>query len=41
VSQTLQLVDYAYVIENGRIFMEGKGRDLADDPKIREAYLGF
>jgi branched-chain amino acid transport system ATP-binding protein len=41
VSQTLQLVDYAYVIENGRIFMEGKGRELADDPKIREAYLGF
>jgi branched-chain amino acid transport system ATP-binding protein len=41
VSQTLQLVDYAYVMENGRIIMEGKGRDLADNPKIKEAYLGF
>jgi len=28
-------------MENGRIIMEGKGRDLADDPKVREAYLGF
>jgi branched-chain amino acid transport system ATP-binding protein len=41
VSQTLQMVDYAYVIENGRIIMEGKGRDLADNPKVKEAYLGF
>ena len=41
VSQTLQLVDYAYVIENGRIIMEGNGRDLADNPKVKEAYLGF
>ncbi len=41
VSQTLQLVDYAYVMENGRIIMEGKGQDLADNPKVKEAYLGF
>jgi branched-chain amino acid transport system ATP-binding protein len=41
VSQTLQMVDYAYVIENGRIIMEGKGQALADNPKVKEAYLGF
>jgi branched-chain amino acid transport system ATP-binding protein len=41
VSQTLQLVDYAYVMENGRIIMEGKGQELADNPKVKEAYLGF
>jgi branched-chain amino acid transport system ATP-binding protein len=41
VSQTLQMVDYAYVIENGRILMEGNGQDLADNPRVKEAYLGF
>jgi branched-chain amino acid transport system ATP-binding protein len=41
VSQTLQLVDYAYVIENGRVIMQGKGQELADNPKVKEAYLGF
>jgi branched-chain amino acid transport system ATP-binding protein len=41
VSQTLQLVDYAYVMENGRIIMEGQGQELADNPKVKEAYLGF
>jgi branched-chain amino acid transport system ATP-binding protein len=41
VSQTLQLVDYAYVMENGRIIMEGQGQELADNPRVKEAYLGF
>lgn len=41
VHQTLKIADYCYVIENGRIFQEGTGKDLEADPKVREAYLGF
>jgi branched-chain amino acid transport system ATP-binding protein len=32
--------DRAYVLETGRIVMEGPSKELADDPRIREAYLG-
>lgn len=39
-NQALKLADRAYVLENGRIVMTGSGRDLLQDPKVREAYLG-
>ena len=32
--------DRAYVLETGSITMEGPSKDLANDPRIREAYLG-
>ena len=32
--------DYAYVIEEGRITIEGEAASLRDDPRIRQAYLG-
>ena len=32
--------DRAYVLETGRIVMEGPSKDLAVDPRIKEAYLG-
>ena len=32
--------DYAYVIEEGKITMEGESIALRDDPRIRHAYLG-
>ena len=32
--------DRAYVLETGRIVMEGPSKDLAKDPRIKEAYLG-
>ena len=32
--------DRAYVLETGRIVMEGPSKDLATDPRIKEAYLG-
>jgi branched-chain amino acid transport system ATP-binding protein len=32
--------DRAYVMETGRIVMEGSSKKLADDPRIKEAYLG-
>lgn len=36
----LALCDYAYVVENGRIVLEGSGDALMADPRTREAYLG-
>ncbi len=38
--QTLKIADYAYVLEVGRIKMEGKAEDLIEDPHLIEAYLG-
>ncbi len=31
----------SYVIETGRISLEGASSDLMEDPKVREAYLGL
>jgi branched-chain amino acid transport system ATP-binding protein len=36
----LRIADYAYVMENGRIALEGAGRALAADPAVQRAYLG-
>jgi branched-chain amino acid transport system ATP-binding protein len=37
----LRVADYAYVLELGRIAMEGSANTLADDPRVIEAYLGL
>jgi branched-chain amino acid transport system ATP-binding protein len=36
----LQVANRAYVLEVGRIVLEGPAKDLAKDDKIRKAYLG-
>ena len=36
----LELCDYAYLIETGRIVLEGTGQVLIADPHVRDAYLG-
>ncbi|GAA4226215.1 ABC transporter ATP-binding protein [Actinomadura meridiana] len=38
--QTLRLADRAYVLETGRIVMSGTASDLAQDPRVKAAYLG-
>lgn len=40
VQQSLKLADRAYVLENGRVVLEGAGGDLLDDERVRAAYLG-
>ncbi len=40
VHQTLELADRAYVLENGRIALEGKARELLENEHMRSAYLG-
>ena len=39
-NMALHVADRAYVIENGKISMEGTGKELLADEKVREAYLG-
>ncbi len=41
VHHVLKIVDYAYVLETGRIVLEGRGDDLLKDERLRVAYLGM
>ena len=36
----LEVAKRAYVLENGRIALAGRAAELADDARVREAYLG-
>ena len=36
----LQIADYGYVLQTGRIVLSGPARDLLHDARIRDAYLG-
>jgi branched-chain amino acid transport system ATP-binding protein len=38
--QALELADYAYVLETGKIVKEGPAQSLISDPHVVEAYLG-
>ena len=40
VQMSLQVADRAYVLENGRVVMEGQGRELSQNGNLRKAYLG-
>jgi branched-chain amino acid transport system ATP-binding protein len=39
--QTLAIAHRAYIIENGRIAMQGQAAELARDPELRKNYLGL
>jgi len=39
-SYALQVTHRTYVMENGRILMHGDSEQLADDPRVLDAYLG-
>ena len=38
--KALSIADRAYVLETGKIVMHGKADQLANDPRIKAAYLG-
>ncbi len=40
VASTLKLADHAYVMENGRVTMNGLARQILTDPAVKSAYLG-
>ena len=37
----LRYADYGYILENGRVVMDGEGRALAENEDVKEFYLGF
>ncbi|BAS26616.1 ABC transporter ATP-binding protein [Limnochorda pilosa] len=41
VNQALTVADRAYVLENGRITLQGPGQELLGDERVRAAYLGI
>ena len=41
VVQALSLADRAYVLENGRIVLEGPGKNLLSDKRVQTAYLAM
>ena len=41
VNATLDITDRAYVLEHGRIAMEGPSREMKRNPHVRAAYLGI
>jgi branched-chain amino acid transport system ATP-binding protein len=41
VQQTLEIADRAYVLENGRVILEGESKQLLEEELIRKAYLGL
>lgn len=40
-AQALQLSDRGYVLESGNIVLEGTGKELLGDDRVRSAYLGL
>jgi len=37
----LRYADYGYILENGRVVMNGEARELAQNEDVKEFYLGF
>jgi len=40
VRQALKIADYAYVLETGKMVLDGKAEDVRTNPRVMEAYLG-
>jgi branched-chain amino acid transport system ATP-binding protein len=40
VRQALRIAHFAYVLENGRVVLDGPSAELLDSPKVVDAYLG-
>lgn len=39
--QALKIADRAYVLENGRIMLEGTGEEMLNNEQVKQAYLGL
>ena len=37
----LNIADYGYIMENGRVVLDGKAHDLLENPDVQEFYLGM
>jgi len=41
VKQALEMADRAYVMENGRIVLQGNSNDLIENDHVKKSYLGM
>lgn len=41
VNETLEISDYAYVIQNGETIFEGTGQEMLTNEEVKKAYLGL
>ena len=41
VKQTLEIVNYVYVLQTGRLKLDGRGYELLSNPDFQQAYLGM
>jgi len=41
IHMSLQIADYGYIMENGRIVLEGPVHELEENPMVKKAYLGL
>jgi branched-chain amino acid transport system ATP-binding protein len=41
VNRSLSIANRAYVLENGQVVMQGKGKELLGNDHVRQAYLGI
>jgi branched-chain amino acid transport system ATP-binding protein len=41
VGRALEMSDWAYVLENGSVAMEGTGKELLNNKKLKEVYMGM
>jgi branched-chain amino acid transport system ATP-binding protein len=41
VAESLELAEFATVLENGEVALSGASADVADDDRVRKAYLGL
>jgi branched-chain amino acid transport system ATP-binding protein len=39
--KALAVADFAYVFETGRMVSKGSGKEIAEDPIVKKAYLGI
>jgi lipopolysaccharide export system ATP-binding protein len=40
VRETLEIIDRAYIIYEGKILLEGSAKELLESPKVKKVYLG-
>jgi branched-chain amino acid transport system ATP-binding protein len=41
MAECLEIADRAYILQTGRVLMNGKASDIAVNPDVRKAYLGL
>ncbi|WP_213029921.1 hypothetical protein [Acinetobacter baumannii] len=41
MSECLEIADRAYILQTGRVLMQGSAADISANPDVRKAYLGM